>query len=38
VVALDAGHHPRREAREPFLAVVASVLGRHELRAGRHER
>jgi pimeloyl-ACP methyl ester carboxylesterase len=32
VVALDAGHHPRREAREPFVAVVASVLGRHERR------
>jgi pimeloyl-ACP methyl ester carboxylesterase len=30
VVALDAGHHPRRQAREPFVAVLASVLGRAE--------
>jgi pimeloyl-ACP methyl ester carboxylesterase len=30
VVALDCGHNPRREAREPFLAVLASVLGRYE--------
>jgi pimeloyl-ACP methyl ester carboxylesterase len=30
VVALDAGHHPRREAREPFVALLASVLGRYE--------
>jgi lipase len=30
VVTLDCGHHPRREAREPFLAVLASVLGRYE--------
>lgn len=29
-VLLDAGHHPRREAREPFIAVLASVLGRYE--------
>jgi pimeloyl-ACP methyl ester carboxylesterase len=30
VVALDCGHNPRREAREPFIAVLASVLGRYE--------
>jgi pimeloyl-ACP methyl ester carboxylesterase len=30
VVQLDAGHHPRRETREPFIAVLASVLGRYE--------
>ena len=30
IVALDCGHNPRREAREPFIAVLASVLGRHE--------
>lgn len=30
VVALEAGHHPRREAREPFIAVLASVLGRYD--------
>jgi pimeloyl-ACP methyl ester carboxylesterase len=29
-VQLDAGHHPRREAREPFIAVLASILGRYE--------
>ncbi len=28
VVALPAGHNPRREARSPFLAVLAAVLGR----------
>jgi pimeloyl-ACP methyl ester carboxylesterase len=28
-VQLDAGHHPRREARAPFIAVLASVLGRY---------
>jgi pimeloyl-ACP methyl ester carboxylesterase len=30
VAVLDAGHNPRREAREPFVAVLASVLGRYE--------
>jgi pimeloyl-ACP methyl ester carboxylesterase len=30
VVGLDCGHHPRREAREPFIAVLASLLGRYE--------
>jgi pimeloyl-ACP methyl ester carboxylesterase len=30
VVALEAGHCPRREAREPFVAVLAAVLGRYE--------
>jgi len=29
IVALECGHHPRREAREPFIAVLASILGRH---------
>ena len=29
-VRLEAGHHPRREAREPFIAVLASILGRYE--------
>jgi pimeloyl-ACP methyl ester carboxylesterase len=30
LVALDCGHNPRREAREPFIAVLASILGRLE--------
>jgi hypothetical protein len=30
VVALDAGHCPRREARTPFVATLAGVLGRYE--------
>jgi pimeloyl-ACP methyl ester carboxylesterase len=30
VVALDVAHDPRREAREQFIAVLASVLGRYE--------
>jgi len=30
VVALDAGHNPRREARAPFVAVLGAVLGRYE--------
>jgi len=30
VVSLDCGHNPRREAREPFIAVLASALGRYE--------
>lgn len=29
-VALDAGHHPRRDLREPFVAVLAAALGRYE--------
>jgi lipase len=30
VVALDAGHDVRREARAPFVATLASVLARYE--------
>lgn len=30
VVPLSCGHNPRREAREPFVAVLASVLGRYQ--------
>jgi len=30
VVPLDCGHNPRRERREAFIAVLASVLGRYE--------
>ncbi|HEY6793733.1 MAG TPA: alpha/beta fold hydrolase [Kineosporiaceae bacterium] len=30
IVPLDCGPQPRREAREPFIAVLASVLGRTE--------
>lgn len=30
VVVLDGGHNLRREARDPFIAVLASVLGRYE--------
>jgi len=29
-IAFDCGHNPRREAREPFIAVLASILGRYE--------
>ena len=32
VVALDAGHNVRREARAPFVATLAAVLGRYEPR------
>jgi pimeloyl-ACP methyl ester carboxylesterase len=31
VVALDAGHNLRREVRDPFIAVLASALGRYEV-------
>lgn len=37
IVSLDAGHSPRREARGPFVAVLASVLGRHEGYRDHHE-
>jgi hypothetical protein len=30
MVVLEAGHNLRREARDPFIAVLASVLGRYE--------
>jgi lipase len=30
VVALDAGHNVRREAREPFVAALATILSRYE--------
>jgi len=30
VVPLECGHNPRRELRGPFIAVLASVLGRYE--------
>ena len=30
VVTLDAGHCPRREARTPFVATLAAVLGRYD--------
>jgi pimeloyl-ACP methyl ester carboxylesterase len=30
VVALDAGHCPRREARTPFVATLAAALGRYD--------
>jgi lipase len=30
IVALDAGHDVRREARAPFVAMLASVLARYE--------
>jgi lipase len=30
IVALDAGHDVRREARTPFVATLAAVLGRYE--------
>ncbi len=30
VVSLAAGHNPRREARAPFVAALAAVLGRYE--------
>jgi pimeloyl-ACP methyl ester carboxylesterase len=30
VVALPAGHHPRRQAREPYLVALAVALGRAE--------
>jgi len=30
IVALDAGHNVRREARTPFVATLAAVLGRYE--------
>jgi len=29
LVSLDAGHHPQREARTPFVAVLAHVLGHY---------
>jgi pimeloyl-ACP methyl ester carboxylesterase len=30
VVALDAGHNVRREARTPFVATLAAILARYE--------
>lgn len=30
MVAFPTGHHPRRQVREPFVAVLAAALGRQE--------